>query len=147
MPVQVFPRFPSASCIYFEFSVDCFIGLSSSFVIGLSWRGRRTQDFREAGSRNGSRRSLLRGFKASFLGNCSKYRSAWNTRGLFGVHLLILHFKFQFSKLSIFLNLTGLSFQKKISLNKMPKNHPKIYTKLPNSVLDKQRDSRCLTET
>ena len=58
-------------------------------------------------------------------------------RGLFGIRLLNLHFKFQFSKsiksstFHIFLNLTYP--MKKISLSQMPKNHPKIYTKPPNS--------------
>ena len=62
-------------------------------------------------------------------------------RGLFGIRPLILHFKFQFSKsiktstFHIFLNLT-YPLRKNISFPlfpKMPKNHPKIYTKLPNS--------------
>ena len=59
--------------------------------------------------------------------------------GLFGIHLLTLHFKFQFSKsiksstFHISLNLT-YPLREKISLSKlMPKNHPKIYTKPPNS--------------
>ena len=58
-------------------------------------------------------------------------------RGLFGGHLLILHFKFQFSKsiksptLNIFLNLT-CPLRKKYLFPKMPKNHPKTYTKPPN---------------
>ena len=50
-------------------------------------------------------------------------------RGLFGIRLLILHFKFQFSKS---INLT-YPLRKKYLFPKMPKNHPKIYTKLPNS--------------
>ena len=55
-------------------------------------------------------------------------------RGLFGVHLLILHFKFQFSKsikssiFHIFLKLT-YPLRKKYLFPKMPNNHPKIYTK------------------
>ena len=55
-------------------------------------------------------------------------------RGLFGVRLLILHFKFQFSKsiksstFHIFLNLT-YPFRKNL-IQKMSKYHPKIYTKL-----------------
>ena len=55
-------------------------------------------------------------------------------RGLFGVCLLILHFKFQFSKsiksstLHIFLNVT-YPFRKKNLIQKKAKNHPKIYTK------------------
>ena len=58
---------------------------------------------------------------------------------LFSVHLLILHFKFQFSKFiksstfHIFVNLTNLSFLKIYLFPKMAKNHPKIYTKPPNS--------------
>ena len=55
-------------------------------------------------------------------------------RGLFGIRLLTLHFKFQFSKsiksstLHIFLNLT-YPLRKNISFPKCPK----IYTKSPNS--------------
>ena len=58
-------------------------------------------------------------------------------RGLFGIRLLILHFKFQFSKsiesstFHIFLNLT-YPLRKKYLFPKSPKNHPKIYTKPPN---------------
>ena len=58
--------------------------------------------------------------------------------GLFGIRLLILHFKFQFSKsiksstFHIFLNLT-YPLRRNIKISKMPKNHPKIYTKPPNS--------------
>ena len=57
-------------------------------------------------------------------------------RGLFGIRLLILHFKFQFSKsiksliFHIFLNLT-YSLRKNL-FPKMSKNHSKIYTKPPN---------------
>ena len=60
-------------------------------------------------------------------------------RGLFGIRLLILHIKFQFSKaiksstFHIFLNLI-YPLRKKYLFPKMPRNHPKIYTKLPNSV-------------
>ena len=57
--------------------------------------------------------------------------------GLFGIRLLILHFKFQFTKSiksstfhDISLNLTYPGFERKISLSK---NHRKMYTKLPNS--------------
>ena len=59
-------------------------------------------------------------------------------RGLFGVHLLTIHVKFQFSKtikssaFHIFLNLTYPS-RKKNLFPIMAKNHPKIYTKPPNS--------------
>ena len=59
-------------------------------------------------------------------------------RGLFGIRLLIPHFKFQFSKsiksstFHIFLNLT-YPLRKKYLFPKMPKNHPKIYTQPPNS--------------
>ena len=59
-------------------------------------------------------------------------------RGLFGVHLLILHFNFQFSKsiksstFHIFLNLTH-PLRKKHLFPKIPKNHPNIYTKPPNN--------------
>ena len=55
-------------------------------------------------------------------------------RGLFGVCLLILHFKFQFSKsikpstFRIFLNLT-YPLRKNISFTKCPKITQKIYTK------------------
>ena len=55
-------------------------------------------------------------------------------RGLFGVHLLILHFKSQFSKsiksstFHIFFSLT-YPLRKKYLFPKMPKNHPKTYTK------------------
>ena len=65
-------------------------------------------------------------------------RESQVARGLFGIRLLILHFKFQFSKsiksstFHIFLNLT-YPLRKKYLFPKMPKNHPKIYTKLPNS--------------
>ena len=57
--------------------------------------------------------------------------------GLFGIRLLILHFKSQFTKSiksSIFhisLNLT-YPLRKKYLFPKMPKNHPKIYAKPPN---------------
>ena len=57
------------------------------------------------------------------------------SRGLFDAHLLILHFKFQFPKFIksltfyIFLNLT-YPLRKNL-FPKMPKNHPKIYTKPP----------------
>ena len=59
-------------------------------------------------------------------------------RGLFGIRLLILHFKFQFSKsiksstFHTFLNLT-YPLRKKYLFPKAPKNYPKIYTKPPNS--------------
>ena len=58
-------------------------------------------------------------------------------RGLFGIRPLILHFKFQFSKpmksstVSYFPRF-NLSFEKKYHFPKMPKNHPNVYTKLPN---------------
>ena len=54
-------------------------------------------------------------------------------RGLFGISLLILHFKFQFSKsivsliFHIFLNLT-YSLRKKYFFPKMSNSHRKIYT-------------------
>ena len=57
--------------------------------------------------------------------------------GLFGIPLVILHFKFQFSKsiksstFHIFLNLTH-PLRKQSLFPKMPKNHPKIYTKPPS---------------
>ena len=57
---------------------------------------------------------------------------------LFGIRLLILHFKFQFTKsiksstFRISLNLT-YPLRKKYLFPKMAKNHPKIYTKPPNS--------------
>ena len=59
-------------------------------------------------------------------------------RGLFGIRLLILHLKFQFSKsiksstFHIFLNFT-YPLRNKNLFPKMPTNHPKMYTKLPNS--------------
>ena len=57
--------------------------------------------------------------------------------GLFGIRLLILHFKFQFTKFiksSTFHISFNLTYPlRKISLSKMPKNHPKIYTKPPKS--------------
>ena len=58
--------------------------------------------------------------------------------GLFGIRLLMLHFKFQFTKsiksatFQISLNLT-YPLRKKYLFPKMPKNHPKIYRKPPNS--------------
>ena len=58
--------------------------------------------------------------------------------GLFGIRLLILHFKFQFTKFikpstfHISLNLT-YPLRKKYLFPKMPKNHPNIYTKPSNS--------------
>ena len=60
--------------------------------------------------------------------------------GLFGIRLLnlILDFKFQFSKsiksskFHIFLNLT-YPLRKKYLFPKLPKNHPKIYKRPPNS--------------
>ena len=58
-------------------------------------------------------------------------------RGLFRVRLLILHFKFQFSKsiksstFHILLNVT-YPLRKNYLCPKMPKNHPKIYTKTAN---------------
>lgn len=59
-------------------------------------------------------------------------------RVLFGFRVLILHFKFQFSKsiksstFHIFLNLT-YPLRKNISFTKCPvNNHPKIYTKPQN---------------
>ena len=58
--------------------------------------------------------------------------------GLFGIRLLLLHFKFHFSKsiksstFHSFLNLT-YPLRKKIFLfPKMPKDHPKLYTKPSN---------------
>ena len=58
--------------------------------------------------------------------------------GLFGIRLLILHFKFQFFKIHEIFNIAyfpqfNLSFEKKHLFPKVPKNHPKIYTKPPNS--------------
>ena len=58
--------------------------------------------------------------------------------GLFGIRLLILHFKFKYSKsvksstFHIFFNLT-YPLRKKYLFPKMPKSHRKIYTKPPNS--------------
>ena len=58
--------------------------------------------------------------------------------GLFGIRLLMLHFKFQFTKsiksatFQISLNLT-YPLRKKYLFPKMHKNHPKIYRKPPNS--------------
>ena len=57
-------------------------------------------------------------------------------RGLYGVHLPVLYFKFNFPNPSnlqhIFLNLT-YPLRKRYLFPKIPKNHPKIYKKLPNS--------------
>ena len=54
-------------------------------------------------------------------------------RVLFGIRLLILHFKFhQIFNISYFPQF-NLSFEKKYLFPKMPKNHPKIYTKPLNS--------------
>ena len=54
-------------------------------------------------------------------------------RGLFGIRLLILHFKIrQIFNISYFPQF-NLYFEKKYIFPKMPKNHPKIYTKPPNS--------------
>ena len=53
-------------------------------------------------------------------------------RGLFGAHLLILHFKFRLSKsiksstFHIHFNLINLSCEKKYLFSKMPENHPKL---------------------
>ena len=57
-------------------------------------------------------------------------------RGLFGVHLLIFHFKFQVSKSikSSTFHLTN-PLRKNISFQKCPKNHPKIYTKQQTLVI------------
>ena len=53
-------------------------------------------------------------------------------RGLFGIRLLILHFKInQIFNISYFPQFK-LSFEKKYLFPKTPKNHPKIYTKPPN---------------
>ena len=66
------------------------------------------------------------------------YKREPQVGSLFGIRLLILHFKFQFSKsiksstFHIFLNLT-YPLRKKYLFPKMSKNHPKIYTKQPNS--------------
>ena len=72
-------------------------------------------------------------------------------RGLFGIRLLIPHFKFQFSKsiksstFHIFLNLT-YPLRKNI-FPKMPKNHLKIYTKPPNSGYGYKHRDLVLLET
>ena len=65
----------------------------------------------------------------------SRKREPQVARGLFGIRLLILHFKFQFSKSikSSYSPQFNLSFGKKYLFPKMPKNHPKIYTKPTNS--------------
>ena len=73
-------------------------------------------------------------------------------RGLFGIHLLILHFKFQFSKsikssiFHIFLNLT-YSLRKNLSFPKCPKithkfteNHPTVVMVISIEIL------RCLKQ-
>ena len=80
-------------------------------------------------------------------------------RGLFNIHLLILHFKFQFSKsiksliFHIFLNLT-YSLRKnlfpKMSKNlfpKMSKNHSKIYKKPPNGGYGNKQEVLALLKT
>ena len=73
--------------------------------------------------------------------------------GLFGIRLLILHFKFQFSKsfqssrCHILLNLS-YSLRKKISLSQnVQKNHPKIYTKPPNGGYGYKHRDLALLET
>ena len=60
-------------------------------------------------------------------------------RGLFGVRLLILHFKFQFSKsikssFHIFLNLTYLYLLKYL-FHRVLKNNPEIYKKTRRKAL------------
>ena len=71
--------------------------------------------------------------------------------GLFGIRLLILHYKFQFSKsiksstFHISLRQFNLPFEKKYLFPKMPKNHPNIYTKPPNRRNVMSREiQRCL---
>ena len=58
-------------------------------------------------------------------------------RGLFGIRLLVLHFKFQFFQIHqifsiLYFSQFNLFFEKKYLFPKMSKNHPKNYTKLPN---------------
>ena len=58
--------------------------------------------------------------------------------GLFGIRLLILHYKFQIFQIHQIFNISylpqfNLSFEKKNLFPKIPQNHPKIYTKPPNS--------------
>ena len=61
-------------------------------------------------------------------------------RRLFGIRLLILHFKFQISNISYFTQF-NLFFEKKNLFPKMSKNHPKIYAKPPNGGYgNKQRE-------
>ena len=54
-------------------------------------------------------------------------------RGLFSIRLPIPNFKFQFSKSIKPFPQFNLTFEKKYLFPKMPKNHPKMYTKPPNS--------------
>ena len=73
-------------------------------------------------------------------------------RGLFGVRLLILHLKFQFSKsiksstFHIFLNLT-YPLSKKNHIHKMSKNHSKIFSKPQNIGKCSTRRDLALLET
>ena len=73
-------------------------------------------------------------------------------RGLFGIRLLIPHFKFRFFKsiksstFHIFLSL-AYPLRKKYVFRKMPKNHPKIYSKPPNSVYGYKHRDLALLET
>ena len=70
------------------------------------------------------------------------------TRGLFGIRLLILHFKFQFSKsiksstLHIFLNLT-YPLRKNISLPKCPKITQKFTQNCQTVVNETSREIYC----
>ena len=71
-------------------------------------------------------------------------------RGLFGVHLLILHFKFQFSKsiksstFHIFLNLT---YPEKISLSRNAQKSPKTLHKTTKSAYGYKHRDLALLET
>ena len=68
---------------------------------------------------------------------------------LFGIRLLLLHFKFSIFQIHQIFNISyfpqfNLSFEKKISLSQ---NHPKIYAKPPNSAYGYKHRDLALLET
>ena len=115
---------------------------------------------RERISRSKKHNTLSRGYALrkqlglKWVGNTTRQltpKKRASGKGLFGVHLLIFHFKFQFFKSNtsstfhIFLNLTYPLRKKYPAFPKMPKHHPNIYTKPPNSDYDyKHRDLELL---
>ena len=63
----------------------------------------------------------------------SRKREPQVGRGLFGIRLLILHFQIhQIFNISYFPQF-NLSVEKKYIFPEIPQNHPKLYTKPPNS--------------